>query len=271
MAGYNVKFNKINRMKKLLIFALIIGSAIVFNSCSMFEIDNYDGPDATLQGSITDKDGNPLYVESGNGIRIKLMDYGWSDDPEPLYYYVKMDGTYINTKVFSSTYDIVAEGPFVPLVQTDGSGNIIVDETKKNVKVSGTTTIDFQVEPFLKVEWVGEPAFENGLMTVQFKVTRGTDDPNWQLGLYDIGLFVYTTQYVGESYYDSRISTKLSGTVATALVGNTGTMRTLSTYPMLKDHTYYVRVGARLNYAFSFGAGYLYNYTEVKKVIVPAY
>jgi hypothetical protein len=38
---------------------------------------------------------------------------------------------------------------------------------------------------------------------------------------------------------------------------------------MSQGNTYYIRVGARLNYAFSFGAGYLYNYSEVKKVVVP--
>jgi hypothetical protein len=149
-------------MKKIIYTTLIIGSVIILYSCSLFELDNYSAPDSTLQGVVTDMDGNPLLVESGNGIRIKLMDYGWHDDPLPIYLYGKMDGTYINTKVFSSTYDIVAEGPFVPLVQTDEIGNIIVDKTKKGVKVSGVTTIDFQVEPFLKVEWINEPTFENG-------------------------------------------------------------------------------------------------------------
>ncbi|HBT84738.1 MAG TPA: hypothetical protein DEB12_02375 [Porphyromonadaceae bacterium] len=256
-------------MKKIIYTTLIIGSVIILYSCSLFELDNYSAPDSTLQGVVTDMDGNPLLVESGNGIRIKLMDYGWHDDPLPIYLYGKMDGTYINTKVFSSTYDIVAEGPFVPLVQTDEIGNIIVDKTKKGVKVSGVTTIDFQVEPFLKVEWINEPTFENGVMSVQFKVTRGTDDPDWQLDLYDIGLFVYTTKYVGESFYDSRISNKITGTNATALINKVGVLSTLSTYPMSQGNTYYIRVGARLNYAFSFGAGYLYNYSEVKKVVVP--
>ena len=59
-------------MKKLILLTLVIGSVIMFGSCSLFETDNYDGPDTTLQGSITDMDGNSLNVESGNGIRIKI-------------------------------------------------------------------------------------------------------------------------------------------------------------------------------------------------------
>ena len=140
---------------------------------------------------------------------------------------------------------------------------------KKVLKSSEQPPLIFKLSRSLKSNGLASPTFNNGLWTVQFKVTRGTNDPNWQLNLYDIGLFVYTTEYVGESYYDSRISNKLSGSAATNLLNKTGALSTLSTYPMLKDHTYYVRVGARLNYAFSFGAGYLYNYTEVKKVVVP--
>ncbi|MFM1879181.1 MAG: hypothetical protein RLZZ241_2047 [Bacteroidota bacterium] len=258
-------------MKNNIIYSLVVGFTLFLSSCSLDEIDNYNLPDATLQGEVTDLDGNPLFVESGDGIRIKLMDYGWDENPEPLYLNVKKDGTYINTKVFSSTYDIVAEGPFVPLVQTDSDGNILVDKSQKGVEVSGMTRVDFRVEPFLKVEWEGEPTFENGIMTANFRVSRGTSDPDWQLDLYDIGLFVYTTEYVGESYYDSRISSKLVGADATNLIDQSGSMSTLATFPMLGGHTYYVRVGARLNYAANFGAGYLYNYAETKKVVVPNY
>lgn len=255
-----------NYIRSLYLFAL----SFIMISCLSY--DNYDAPNATLQGSVTDLNGNPLYVESGDGIRIKLMDYGWNDNPEEQYLKVKMDGTYINTKLFASTYDIVAEGPFIPLVQTDSKGNIIVDKTQKGVKVKGTTTINFSVEPFLKVAWEGEPTFENGIMTTNFKITRGTDDPNWQLELYDVALFVSTTQYVGENNYDDRISIKESDkTRATAMLNTVSSLTTKNTYPMLPNHTYYVRVGARINYSFGFGAGYLYNYSESKKVIVPQY
>lgn len=255
-------------MKKIINMIFLMAYIIMLPSC-LFQYDNYPAPDCTLQGAVTDMDGNPLQVEAGGGIRIKLLDYGKNDIPKEQYLKVKMDGTYINTKVFESTYDIVAEGPFVPLVQVDDEGNVIVDKTQKNVKVQGVTTVDFKVEPFFKVEWEGEPTFENGIMTVNFRIERGTEDPQWQRDAYGVGLFVSTTQYVGSNNYDSRISKPIDDSaVATAMIGNVSSLTTLDTYPMLAGHTYYIRVGARMDYN-SFG--YLYNYTTVKKVVVPAY
>lgn len=255
-------------MKRIFYITVLAAGILSLPSC-LFKYDNYQAPDCTLQGKVTDMDGNPLQVEAGGGIRIKLMDYGMSDVPKEQYLKVKMDGTYINTKVFASTYDIVAEGPFVPLVQVDGEGNVIVDKTKKGVAVNGSTTVDFQVEPFFKLEWEGEPSFNNGIMTVNFRIERGTEDPEWQKDAYGVGLFVSTTQYVGSNNYDNRISKPVDDSaLATAMIGKVSSLTTLDTYPMLPGHTYYIRVGARMNYN-SFG--YLYNYTTVKKVVVPLY
>ncbi len=252
-------------MKKLMIAALALWTVTSLSSCLKY--DNYEGPKETLKGKIVDQDGNPLWVESGGGIRIKLMDYGWSETPSERYLKVKMDGTYINTKVFESTYDIVAEGPFVPLVRVDDQGVIVSDQTRKGVKVKGTTVVDFVVEPFLKVSWVGEPVLDqDGNLTVQFQVVRGTEDPEFQLEVYDMGLFVSTTQYVGENNYDKERSIKISDSgEATSKLGQT---ISLTTPVALKSgNTYYVRVGARLNY--SLFNGLTYNYTDVRKIIVP--
>lgn len=256
-------------MKRIINMAVLAAAALCASSC-LFDYDNYDGPDATLKGAVTDLNGNALNVGSGDGVRIKLLDYGNSPNPKEQYLKVKMDGTYINTKIFSSTYDIIAEGPFVPLLQVDDEGKVIVDKTEKNVKVKGVTTVDFKVEPFLKVDWEGEPSFDSGIMTVSFRVDRGTDDKAWHKDLRDVALFVSTTQYVGENNYDQRISVKESDS-ANDMVGTVASLTTLKTYPMLPGHTYYIRVGARIDYASNFGENYPYNYTTVKKVTVPSY
>lgn len=252
-------------MKRMIPYLLAVALLPCLNGC--LEYDNYQGPDATLTGKITDRNGDPLWVESGGGIRIKLMDYGWSDVPAEQYLKVRMDGTYTNTKVFAGTYDIVAEGPFVPLVQVDGSGAIVVDETKKGVRVKGTTQVDFQVEPFLRVAWVGEPEFDaQGRMSVSFRVDRGTANPAYRLDVFDIGLFVSTTRYVGENNYDPDRSIKITNSAtATAALGTTATLTT--PIPLKNGHTYYIRVGARMNYT-TFG-GIIYNYTDVRKIIAP--
>ncbi len=252
-------------MNRFSIPILALFAATCLGSCLKY--DNYDGPNETLEGKIVDKEGNPLWVESGGGIRIKLMDYGWSDNPEELYLKVKMDGTYVNTKVFESTYDIVAEGPFVPLVRVDESGNITSDGTKKGVKVKGTTRVDFEVEPFLKTSWVGEPVLgQDRKLTVQFKVVRGTADPEFQLDVFDMGLFVSTTRFVGENNYDKERSVKITDSAqATSQLGQTVELTT--PVELKSGNTYYVRVGARLNY--SLFNGLTYNYTDVREITVP--
>jgi hypothetical protein len=252
-------------MNRFVIPILTLFAATVLSSC--FEYDNYEGPQETLKGKIVDPEGNPLWVESGDGIRIKLMDYGWSDNPSELYLKVKMDGTYVNTKVFESTYDIVAEGPFVPLVRVDEEGNIVSDKTKKGVKVKGTTVVDFTVEPFLKTTWVGEPVLDSdGMLTVKFTVERGTDDPDFQLSVFDMGLFVGTTRYVGENNYDKDRSVKITDSKkATSALGQTVELTT--PVALKSGNTYYVRVGARLDY--SLFNGFTYNYSDVRKIVVP--
>lgn len=251
--------------KQLMILAMALWTITCLSSCMKY--DNYEGPNETLKGTIVDQDGDPLWVESGGGIRIKLMDYGWSDTPSERYLKVKMDGTYINTKVFESTYDIVAEGPFVPLVRVDDQGNIVSDQTRKGVHVKGTTVVDFVVEPFLKLSWVGDPVLdEDGKLTVEFKVVRGTDDPEFQLDVYDMGLFVSTTKYVGDNNYDKERSVKISDSAeATSQLGQTVSLTT--PVALKRGNTYYVRVGARLNY--SLFNGLTYNYTKVRKIVVP--
>ncbi len=52
---------------------------------------------------------------------------------------------------------------------------------------------------------------------------------------------------------------------ATAALGTTATLTT--PIPLKNGHTYYIRVGARMNYT-TFG-GIIYNYTDVRKIIAP--
>lgn len=254
---------------------LLLSSVIVyplFSGCSLFEYDNYDGPDCTISGRIVDQDGNPLQVEHGGGARIKLMDYGYSDNPQEQYLNVKSDGTFINTKIFDSKYDIVAEGPFVPLVQVGDNSEIISDGTLKNVTKKDFRDIEFRVEPYLKLEWVGEPAIdaETGTFSVQFRIDRGTDHPDYQKEMLDITLFINTVQYVGNGNFDKNISPVISGTDADAMLGQVNTISTVfdENHQMERGRPYYIRVGGRTNIVGIYG-GTNYNFTTVKKIIIP--
>src|SRR5690349_19122717 len=156
---------------KNIVYALALGS-ILLTAGSCKKDDNYDGPTETLQGRIIDAGTNQnvqseVSGDNGSGTRIKLLETSWSDNPTPLYLATKQDGTYSNTKVFAATYKMIAEGAFVPM---DIAGN---DKSQTVVVKGGTTTVDFTVEPFLRVELVGEPVINgNGTVSQDVKVTR---------------------------------------------------------------------------------------------------
>ena len=163
---------KTNYIMQHLALLVIAGS-----SCS--KIDNYPAPSNTIKGSTVDAGtGNTVQTEiGGSGTRVKLLETSYSANPTPYYFQSMQDGTFNNTKIFAATYKVSVEGPFVPLVQTDNTGNIISDQSQ-NVVIKGTnsvTNLTFKVEPFLRVDWVGTPVFNaDSTVTVQVKITRGT-------------------------------------------------------------------------------------------------
>ena len=240
-------------------FAVAIGALLIAgNSCK--KVDNYDGPSETLQGRIIDA-GTKQNVQSevsgdnGAGTRIKLLETSWSDNPTPLYLATKQDGTYNNTKVFAATYKMIAEGAFVPM---DLAGN----DQSQTVSVKGVTTVDFTVEPFLRVNWVGQPVINgDNSVSVQVNVTRGTTHPSFQLNVINLALFVCPYEYVGNNNYDSRYATVVtySGTTGNAILGQT---MTLTSKPLPKKD-WFLRVGSRI----AFGTN-RYNYTDIKMVTI---
>jgi hypothetical protein len=230
------------------------------------EIDNYDEPSETLTGTIIDKNtGIGLQTETGgNGIRMKLLEYSWSDNPEPYYFYVKQDGSYNNTKIFKGNYNIEPQGAFVPLVRKDNSGKVVSDKSI-TTDVKGTVKLDFEVEPFLNVEWVGEPVTNSdGTVTVQVKVIRGTSDPSYQQDLANIALFVCPTPYLGNNEYDDRYTqnNSYSGSTGNSLLGQVVTITTKG--QMATNRDWYIRVGARIDCTIE-GAR-RYNYSTIKIV-----
>jgi hypothetical protein len=250
-----------NRTMKNIVFAFAIG-AVLMTAGSCSKIDNYDGPTETLQGRIID-DATGQNVQSevsgdnGAGTRIKLLEISWSDNPTPLYLATRQDGTYSNTKIFKATYKMIAEGAFVPM---DLAGN---DKTQTVVVKGGTTTVDFKVDPFLRVEWVGEPVVNaNGTVSVDVKVTRGTNNAAFQQNITNLALFLCPYEYVGNNNFDNRYSkiNSYSGTTGNAIVGQTITLTSTGTLPK-KD--WYLRVGSRIAYGTN-----RYNYSTIKKVTI---
>ena len=239
----------------VLSFLLVAGLA----SC---EEDNYPAPAETFKGSIVDAEtGEPFQTAIGNtGVRIKMMEYSWSENPTPYYMYAMMDGAFNNNKVFKGEYGVTPEGPFVPVPE-------------ERIQIAGTVEKNYEVEPFLRLEWVGEPVVnDNGTATIQVKINRGTSNPDYQQALAEVWLFVSENQYVGDFSYSTNFSTKLTGanlpvlgetfSITTGWPGGigTGSQRIFPSY----SRKYFLRVGARISKQVN--STNVYNYTTAKEI-----
>ncbi|MCC5905815.1 MAG: DUF3823 domain-containing protein [Balneolaceae bacterium] len=245
-------------MKKSTYSILYLSVLFIFISCTT-EWDNYDEPAETFRGIINDINSDKsVFTEAGEGgIRMRLMEYSWSDNPTPYYFYVMQDGTFQNTKIFKGTYNVEPQGAFVPLVQTDSEGNTIRDESV-TIDIEGTVEVNFDVEPFLNIEWVGEPILNENSISVQVLVTRGTEDPDFQQDVTDIYLYINSSsEYVGNNNFDSRYSTRITGEDANNALGEVITITTNGDLPT--NRTHYLRVGARINYSVAGIQRYNYN------------
>ena len=69
----------------------------------------------------------------------------------------------------------IPEGAFVPLDEE------IID-------IKGTVEKTYEIEPLLRVKWVGEPQVNaDGTVEVKVIITRGTNNPDYQQPLTELG------------------------------------------------------------------------------------
>lgn len=234
---------------------------LLFTSCRM---DNYDLPSETFKGEFVDKvTQQPFQTAMGaTGIRIRMMEYSWSDTPTPYDFYAKMDGTFYNSKIFAGEYGIIPTGAFVPIEE-------------QRVRIEGECHLHYEVEPFLRVEWVGEPVVNaEGTAEVKVKITRGTEHPNYQLPIPEVWLFVSENSYVGDFSYSPRFSTHLSGTQVADVLDKVITIKTGQAngpgegnpqeYFPTYSRNFFLRVGARIDTQVE--GSNVYNYTTIKEI-----
>jgi len=236
---------------KRITYYIAIGLAILTASaCS--KLDNYAAPDQTVKGIVTDAGtGKPIQTEVTTtdggmtaGTRIKLVEVSYSPTATPQYLGSKQDGSFINTKLFAATYNMTPEGAFVP------------PSTPKTVEVKGgETEVNFSVEPFLRIEWVGEPTYDaaTGKINAQYTIVRGTANASYQDAINDCVLYLNNTQYVGNTNF-----TLFSRPAIPAL----NVTNTIASPVLPKGREIFLRVGARIG-------SRLYNYSTIKSVTIP--
>ena len=178
-------------------YIVIVACCMLATSC---EIDNYDGPDATIQGVLYDHNGQPLQVNHGSGY-IRIRDINWPKGDTTIFItnqtlVVQQDGTYRNTKWFSGEYRMLPyAGNFYPYDDENQDS----DDAGELVKISGVTTKNFTVTPYLTIEWVKKPTVtaDNYLeCTVRFKRNQkgGYEMPNIREGILRVARVVNTNQ-----------------------------------------------------------------------------
>lgn len=275
-------------MKKTTYYIFILlGTLFSFSSCELFKLDNYDVPSETLQGEVVDvATGERVLTDQGSeGIRVRLTELSWTGIETPTHnpdFNCMSDGTFQNTKLFKGNYNIRIDGPFIPLVREDERGIPLADETQ-TMDISGVTKVKFEVQPFLKVEWVGEPTVSNGKVTAKVRVTRAVSEADFRakiepmggynagfLNVTDIQFFVSYSSSVGYRARDDRWSSKIeyTGTAFNALLGETVTIQSNGTIP--SGRTVFIRAAARINYDTPKGSGTRrWNYNEAQEVLIP--
>ncbi|MEO8110761.1 MAG: DUF3823 domain-containing protein [Ginsengibacter sp.] len=261
-------------MKKIF---LIIFASILLYACKK---DNYAEPQETLKGRVVDAATGELVLtdQGSEGTRVRLRESSWTETavPDNFDFYCMKEGIFQNTKLFAGKYNVRVDGAFIPLLRKNLSGDTLADETQ-NVDINGVTEVEFKVQPFLKVEWVGEPTVAGGKITATVKVTRAVSPSEFKakiepmgnysddmLNVTDIRLFVSQVPFVGYREWDNRYSTEIDygGSSFEAQLGQPITITTQGVIPA--GRTVFVRAAARINYATENIRRH--NYNEAKRI-----
>ncbi len=267
-------------MKNLFYNLLLCLAAVSFSSC---ELDNYEEPQETIRGRVVDiATGDLVLTDQGSeGTRVRLRELSWTetDVPDNFDFFCMKEGIFQNTKVFKGHYNVRIDGAFIPLVRLNTSGDTIADETMY-IDIDGLTEVEFKVQPFLKVEWVGQPVVNNGMITATVKVTRAVSPADFRakiepmggysddfLNVTDVRLFVSQVPFVGYREWDNRYTNEINynGNEFEALLGQPVTISTKGTIP--PGRTVFIRAAARINYATENIRRH--NYNEALRVDIP--
>jgi hypothetical protein len=167
-------------MKNIRIIVFFILGTFLLNAC---ELDNYEGPTASLSGAIIDiQTGEPIQSDIINGTRIELIEDGY-DNPSSMRLAVKNDGSYRHDMLFENTY-------FMPPIM---GGNFVPQSDTVRIDIKGNTTHNFEVLPYIRVK--DAQITINGLkVTATFKLEQTVDT----LNVLRIGLFGHREPQVGE-------------------------------------------------------------------------
>ncbi|MCC6288475.1 MAG: DUF3823 domain-containing protein [Chitinophagaceae bacterium] len=224
-------------MKKLF-YTYCIGLSLI--GC---KVDNYEGPNAVITGSIVDNEtGEP--VASGGSVSGTVVRFYQNNAAQPLNFTTFPDGTFTNKASFTGNYTYTAEGPFILVNSAPQS---IVVKTQTDVKIPVTPNIRLTIEKLT-----------SGGTTATYKVTY--HKLNNDQDMIEIGISWATYKNPNRIVYAGG-KNLLEDVAGQNLI--TGT-REYELTGLEAGNTYYLRAFARTN-----NPGSYYNYSQQAELPVP--
>ena len=221
-------------MKLKIVSAFFFSVFVLLNLSSCVKPDNYNGPNASLQGRVI-QDGSDSTVETCTGnFSIRLEQLSWSSTPAPQDIPIKVDGTYENTELFSGHYRVsIHNGAFWPIdpVEMDISGN-----SKK----------DFTLIPYLHLTNFTAQMTDSTTLQLNFNLDAPIDGiPK----ILEIQPYVNTTQIVGPgaAIYDLSDVNKITVGKDWADFSDADKSPQITVKNLIPGRIFYVRVGVKFD------------------------
>lgn len=234
---------------RLNIVLLALSTILTFTACS--KKDNYDGPDASLEGKAFVEGTSDLVQTCTSNFSIRLEQLSWSDNPEPFDIPIKIDGTYKNSKLFGGHYRVsIHGGAFWPTASEE-------------MDISSGSKHDFQLTPYLLINNFTTEMVDSTTMKLKFDLDAPIEGiPS----IIEIQPFFNTTKIVGPgaSIFDFSDAKKITVNKEWADFTPEERSREIVVSDLIPGRTFFVRVGVRFN-----NDDKSYNLSNVLEVSIP--
>lgn len=196
------------------------------SSCDLLEIDNYDGPNATIEGKILDVEtGDLVEQDIIDGAQIEFIEHGF-ENPETQYMVIKNNGTYQNKVMFAGTYTMsLMRGNFVTI-------------RDQEVVVKGNTIQDFKVQPYIRIKNASIQKIGNKIVA-KFHLEKTVEQ-----GVSEVALYGHREPNVGEPLKEFVVK---EGVDNNNLTKEFTLEIDFSNKKVNPGTQYYFRIGARIN------------------------
>lgn len=152
---------------KILKYALVVMTMLSMNSCINY-IDNYDEPNAGVEGVIEDAETGeaiPLNPAGGNGLIVRLTEIEPIEATQSNDFRADLDGTFTHRMLFEGKYTITTvDGPFV-------------EQPEEVIKLKGVTKVTLKAVPYSRLK-VNSSSANGRVFTLDYTVTPSSSDIN---------------------------------------------------------------------------------------------